>query len=827
MKGNVTPTVKEVLKVASQEARAYDYKRLEPEHVLLAILINNANNAVDILHELKVDIDKIFNEVSDHINNNNINPVIGTIRKEIPPTEPTKKILKYAVTVSKDMESDVVDVEHVLLSLLISQTKARDMLNKNKVNYPDFLNKIYQNKNAKNPNPMEEYNEADDSLNSEELKAKNKNSKTPVLDNFCADITNNAKLGKIDPVIGREKEIKRVSQILSRRKKNNPVLIGEAGVGKSTIVEGLALLISQGACPTSLADNQIYSLNIAAVVAGTKYRGQFEARMKGILEELIANPQIILFIDELHTIVGAGNSSGAQDMSNIFKPALARGEIQVIGATTLDEFRENIEKDGALTRRFQQVLVKEPNLEETEIVLNNIKDKYEDFHKVSYTEEAIKECVRMADRYITDRAMPDKAIDVMDECGATTNVDLTKPEHITELEDQKKEVIEEKKLVVKKQEYEKAAKLRESENKLTIKIEKAIKDWKNSINEDRTIITGDIVAEVVSLMTGIPLNKISSEENKRLAKMGDTLKTKVIGQDEAIIKVCKAIQRNKLGIGNIDKPIGSFIFLGNTGVGKTHLTKVIAEYLFGDSDSLIRIDMGEYMEKFNVTRLIGAPPGYVGYEEGGKLTEQVRRKPHSVVLFDEIEKAHPDVFNLMLNILDEGYITDSLGRKINFRNTLIIMTSNIGVKEVAQFGNRMGYASPNAKMDDQKRVEQILNKSVKDKFKPEFLNRLDDIVIFNQLKEEEILQMVEIEMNIVKKRIAEKGYLIDITKKALEYVAQEGYSKEYGARPLRRAIQNLIEDRIAEEIMSGNLNAGDTLKIGFNKSATPNLTFKV
>jgi ATP-dependent Clp protease ATP-binding subunit ClpC len=825
MNVNVTPKVKEILRIATTEARTYDFKVLEPEHVLLAILIENTNMCIDYLTVLRIDIDKVFGEVSDYLNNANLNPVVAARKRHIPPSLETKFLLEN----SKEMvvllnDGDAVDVHHILLSILdMEGTMACAILNDNKLTFKTLINQILNEKD----NMDEDFNEMSPFSSNEPTRDKSgKKSRTQVLDNFCVNISERAGEGKIDPVIGRDKEIKRVAQILSRRKKNNPVIIGEPGVGKSTIVEGLAKLIVEGEAPSCLADKEIRALNMAAIVAGTKYRGQFESRMKNLLDELVANPQVILFIDELHTIVGAGNSSGSQDMSNILKPALARGDIQVIGATTLDEFRENIEKDGALTRRFQQVMVKEPTLEETETILMNVKDKYEDHHNVIYTKEAVQECVKMADRYISDRAMPDKALDILDECGSTTTVDIEKPKHIIDLEIKIKEVHKEKLRLVKKQNYEQAADLRNEGEKLENELVEAKIIWEENIAKDRKEVTPEMVAEVTSLMTGIPLNKISSEENKRLSDMDSVLKAKVIGQDPAIDKVCKAIRRNKLGIGDINKPIGSFIFLGNTGVGKTHLTKVIAEHLFGDSESLIRIDMGEYTEKFNVTRLIGSPPGYVGYEEGGKLTERVRRNPYSVILFDEIEKAHPDIFNIMLNILDEGYITDTLGRKINFRNTLIIMTSNIGVKEVSQFGNQMGFSSPISKLDDQKRVEEILSKSVKKAFKPEFLNRLDDIVVFNQLGEEEILAMVEIEMNKVKKRVLERGYEIKISKPAMEYIGKEGYNKEYGARPLRRAIQNLIEDRISEEIIQGNLKEGGKLKIGFNKNVVPNLTFK-
>jgi ATP-dependent Clp protease ATP-binding subunit ClpC len=689
------------------------------------------------------------------------------------------------------------------------------------VDYNNFKEHIMMNKDEEITNSFgaDDFDEMDDSKEQpKKKKGKSGTNKTPVLDNFCRDISKAAEDGAIDPVVGRSDEIQRVSTILSRRKKNNPVLIGEPGVGKTSIVEGLAQLIKEKKAPRVLLDKRIYSLDLASIVAGTKYRGQFEERMKAILEELKDNPDVILFIDELHTIVGAGNASGSLDASNIFKPALARGEIQVIGATTLDEFRENIEKDGALTRRFQNVLVEEPTLDETVTILMNIKERYEDHHKVEYTDEAILECVKMADRYVTERAMPDKAIDVLDEAGAVTNVDMDIPEEIKNLEEKKSNIENEKYDVVAKQQYEKAAKLRDDERKIEEAIEKAKKDWLSKLDKKRTIVDVDLVAEVVSNMTGIPLSKVGSKETSKLANMENDLRGSVIGQDDAVEKVSKSIKRNRLGIRRKTKPIGSFIFLGPTGVGKTHLAKLLAEYVFGDKDALVRVDMSEYMEKFSVSRLIGAPPGYVGYEEGGKLTEAIRRKPYSVVLFDEIEKAHEDVFNLMLQLLDEGQLTDSLGRKIDFKNTLIILTSNVGVKELSQFGKSVGFQTGDTVAKQEERSRQIIQKALKNKFKPEFLNRIDDTIIFNSLKKEDIDQIIDIEMKDVAANLLELGYKVELDKKAKDYIAEQGFEPEYGARPLARAIQRYVEDPISEEVILGNIQEGDTIKVSYNKT---------
>lgn len=594
-------------------------------------------------------------------------------------------------------------------------------------------------------------------------------------------------------------------------------MIGEPGVGKTSIVEGLALLIKEGNAPRTISNKKIYALDLAAIVAGTKYRGQFEERMKAILEECKSNPDIILFIDELHTIIGAGNASGSLDASNIFKPALARGEIQVVGATTLDEYRENIEKDGALTRRFQQILVDEPTLEETKTILMNIKDKYEKHHKVTYTNEAIDECVKLSARYIMERSMPDKAIDVMDEAGAATNVSVDKPQQIKDLEAKKNEIIERKKDVVQKQKYEEAAKLRDDEDRINQQLNDAIKEWSNKLDKKLTIVDVEQIAEVVATMTGIPLQKISVQENKRLVNMDKEIMESIIGQDEAVIKVVKAIKRSRIGIKDKNKPVGSFIFLGPTGVGKTELAKQLALQVFGDAEALVRLDMSEYMEKYSVSRMIGAPPGYVGYEQGGQLTEKIRRKPHSVILFDEIEKAHDDVFNLLLQLLDEGQLTDGLGRKVNFKNSLIIMTSNIGVKEINSIGKSIGFQTDLTIANEEAKNKSIIEKCLKKKFRPEFLNRIDDSIIFNSLTEADIHKIIYKEIQKLDERIVEVGFKLKINKAAVEFLAKEGYDTEYGARPLARTIQRYVEDPVADDILNGKIKDGDTIKITFDK----------
>ena len=804
-------------------AKEMDDVNVRPEHITLSIIKDNDNKCIDILETLGVDINILYDLVYDHLNKSDLTPRLVNAKKLKRPFCKTTKLIFNSVDEECDGIGDtMIDTTHLMLSILKNNTQSKKIILNMGVNYKSFKQMIKQmREDINNSAEEEEYDNFghDGGQGGKKSKGKISATKTPVLDNFCRDISKAVDDGKIDHVIGREKEIKRVSQILSRRKKNNPILIGEPGVGKTSIVEGLAQLIKDGKAPITLLDKKLYSLDLASIVAGTKYRGQFEERMKAILEELKKNPDVVLFIDEIHTIVGAGNASGSLDASNIFKPALARGEVQVIGATTLDEFRENIEKDGALTRRFQQVLIEEPSLEETITILKNIRDRYEAHHKVTYTDAAIEECVKMADRYISDRAMPDKAIDIMDEAGSSTNVNVETPEEIKQLELKIDAIKEEKMLVVTKQKYEKAAALRDEERKINEELTKAKDIWIESMAKEQTIVDVDLISEVVSMMTGIPLSKISTQESKQLLKLDADLMGKVIGQDEAVSKVVKAIKRSRIGIKDHKKPIGSFIFLGPTGVGKTYLAKLLAEHVFGDEDTLLRIDMSEYMEKFTVSRLIGPPPGYVGYEEGGQLTEKVRRKPHSVILFDEIEKAHDDVFNLLLQLLDEGHLTDGLGRKIDFKNTLIIMTSNVGVKDLSQFGKGLGFNTGAEIANEEERARNIIEKALKKKFKPEFLNRIDDTIIFNGLKSEDIHKIIYNELENLEERINEMGFELKLGENAIKYLADKGYDPEYGARPLARTIQRYVEDPIADEVLSGNASEGDTLRIDYDEKS--------
>ena len=848
-KREVVKKVKTIMTLAQQEAKNNADRELKPEHIMLGILQEETNRANKIIKSMGIDTNSLYDLTSEHLRHSNISTSLSDIKKmRLPLDNNSNKIMKGVDEMSEMMGDLHIDTTHIVLSLL-SETKLPlvKLLINNGLKYKDFKKRIedYHNNgedltdyekeklkdmekkakqikdSIKNSLPFDDDESgtmSDGPSKGKMKRVKKEASKTPVLDNFCRDISKTAEEGGLDPVVGRSKEIKRVSQILARRKKNNPILIGDPGVGKTAIVEGLAMLIKDSKAPRVLLDKRIFSLDLASMVAGTKYRGQFEERMKAILEELKDNKDIVLFIDEIHTIVGAGNASGSMDAANIFKPALARGEIQVIGATTLDEFREHVEKDGALTRRFQQVLVDEPTLEETKIILNNIKTRYEDHHKVKYTDEAIEECVKLSDRYIMDRAMPDKAIDVLDEAGATTNINHEAPENIKRLEERKETIKQEKLEVVNKQKYEEAAKLRDEERKVNEELDSAKSEWIENLDKTRSTVDVDLVAEVVSMMSGIPLNKISSQETKRLMTMDKELTGRVIGQDDAVDKVVKAIKRNRLGIKDKTKPIGSFIFLGPTGVGKTYLAKLLAEQIFGDADSLVRVDMSEYMEKHAVSRLIGPPPGYVGYEEGGQLTEKIRRKPYSVILFDEIEKAHDDVFNLLLQLLDEGQLTDGLGRKVNFKNTLIILTSNIGVKELNSFGKDMGFKTNATIANEEEKARSIIEKALKKKFKPEFLNRLDDTIIFNSLKKENIHKIIYAELQKLQDRVKEElNIIVKINKSAVEYVANEGYDEAYGARPLGRAIQKYIEDPVADEILNGKYNDGDTIKISFDK----------
>ena len=826
MNREIIPKLKKIISEAKHEAKSMDDIVVKPEHILISILSDDNNGCSDALKNMKISLSLLNDIIVFELRNTNLTPRIDSNSKITMPFSKESRLLFKSVDYeAENLGDNHIDTTHLMMAILNTKNKItiRKVLNSSGIYYENFTKTVKEMrdilddvKGASGDSEDFDYSGSEDSAKDKKSK-RNTPSKTPVLDNFCTDITKMVDENKIDPVVGRSNEIKRVIQILSRRKKNNPVLIGEAGVGKSSIAEGIALLIKSGSAPRTLIDKKIYSLDLASVVAGTKYRGQFEERIKAILDELKANQDIILFIDELHTFIGAGGASGSLDASNMFKPALARGEIQVIGATTLDEFREHIEKDSALTRRFQQVLVEATTNEETNIILNNIKDKYEKYHSVSYTPEAIEECVKMADRYITDRAMPDKAIDVLDEAGASTNISLEKPENIKKLETKREEILKRKLEVVQQQKYEEAAELRDDERKVNEELAKAKENWLNSLDKKKTIVGVELIAETVSMMTGIPLSKISSQENKKLMAMDKELMGRVIGQDEAVIKVIKAIKRNRLGIRNRNKPIGSFIFLGQTGVGKTHLTKLLTDEIFGDSDSLIRIDMSEYMEKHSVSKLIGSPPGYVGYEQGGQLTEKVRRKPYSVILFDEIEKAHDDVFNILLQLLDEGQLTDSFGRKINFKNCLVILTSNVGAKELSSFGKSMGFQTVETIANEEERNRSIIEKALKNKFKPEFLNRLDEIIVFNSLKEVDIHKIIYIELAKLRDRIKEMGYDIKIQKSAVEFVAKNGYDEKYGARPLNRAIQKYIEDPIADEILNGNFKEGETINITLDK----------
>ncbi len=661
---------------------------------------------------------------------------------------------------------------------------------------------------------LEDDEDDDRSFGSKKGEAK---SKTPVLDTYSRDLTKMAEEGRLDPIVGREKEIERVSQILSRRKKNNPILIGEPGVGKSSIAEGLALRIVQRKVSRLLFNKRVVMLDLASMVAGTKYRGQFEERIKALMAEMEKEPDVILFIDEIHTIIGAGGASGSLDASNMLKPALARGEIQIIGATTLDEYRKHIEKDGALERRFQKVQVEPATAEETVQILNNIKERYESHHNVTYTDDAIKACVDLTERYLNDRFLPDKAIDALDEVGARVHIsNINVPKEITDIERKIIEIKDKKNDVIRSQKYEEAAKLRDVERQLNTDLEKARKSWEEDQKNHRQKVDEDNVAEVVAMMSGIPVTKVSQNENEKLAKMGDSISGKVIGQDEAVKKIVKAIQRGRVGLKDPNKPIGSFMFLGPTGVGKTQLAKVLAKYLFDSEDALIRIDMSEYMEKFAVSRLVGAPPGYVGHDEGGQLTEKVRRKPYSVVLLDEIEKAHPEVFNLLLQVLDDGQLTDSLGRKVNFKNTIIIMTSNTGSRQLKEFGTGVGFSTKNKIAAVEEETKAVIEKELKKKFAPEFLNRVDDVVMFNSLDKENINQIIKIELDRLVERVEKMEFKLNITDAAIDYIASEGFDPQYGARPLKRAIQRHVEDVLTEEIIQSNPDKGSNLNLDYN-----------
>ena len=820
MEAKFSNRVKEVISLSREEALRLGHDYIGTEHLLLGMIREGEGVAVSILKKLGVPLDELRNSIERAVKGTATHNVKNLAN--IPLTRQSEKVLKITYLEAKIFKSQLIGTEHLLLSILRDEDNiATQILNKFDTNY-DSVKEMLEFQTDSGPRSKAEADDPDDDgsklfgsssgSSSGTSKSTGEKSRTPVLDNFGRDLTKMAEDDKLDPIIGREKEIERVAQILSRRKKNNPILIGEPGVGKTAIAEGLALRIVQKKVSRVLFNKRVVTLDLASLVAGTKYRGQFEERMKAVMNELEKSPSVILFIDELHTIVGAGGASGSLDASNMFKPALARGEIQCIGATTLDEYRQYIEKDGALARRFQMVMVDATSPEETIQILENIKDKYEDHHNVVYTKEAIEACVKLSDRYISDRFLPDKAIDILDEAGARVHINnIHVPEEILKLEEEVEHIKIEKNRVVKSQKYEEAAQLRDKEKKLLEQLENAKIKWEEESKTKRYTVEEDNVAEVIAMMTVIPAKRIAQNEGIKLLNMGEELQAKVIGQEQAIKKLTKAIQRTRVGLKDPKKPIGSFIFLGPTGVGKTELAKMLATYLFDKDDALIRIDMSEYMEKFSVSRLVGAPPGYVGYEEGGQLTEKVRRKPYSVVLLDEIEKAHPDVFNILLQVLDDGILTDGLGRRVDFRNTIIIMTSNIGVRDLKDFGAGIGF-SPKAKQQSMDEVmKSTIQSALRKAFSPEFLNRLDDVVVFNSLDKSHIHKIIEISLGKLFSRITDLGYQIELTDKAKDFLSEKGYDQQYGARPLNRAIQKYLEDALAEEILKGELSDGDVI----------------
>ncbi len=823
MEAKFSNRVKEVISLSREEALRLGHDYIGTEHLLLGIIREGEGVAVAVLRKLGVPLDGLRGEI-EKISKGTATHEIKNLAN-IPLTRASEKVLKITYLEAKVFKAQLIGTEHLLLSILRDPDNlATQILNKYDVTY-DVVKEMleYQNEqptaSSDTDDPDEEsskmFGAAGGAGAGKEKKGAEK-SRTPVLDNFGRDLTKLAEDNKLDPIVGREKEIERVAQILSRRKKNNPILIGEPGVGKTAIAEGLALRIVQKKVSRVLFGKRVVTLDLASLVAGTKYRGQFEERMKAVMNELEKSPDVILFIDELHTIVGAGGASGSLDASNMFKPALARGEIQCIGATTLDEYRQYIEKDGALARRFQMVMVDSTTPEETIQILDNIKEKYEDHHHVVYTKEAIEACVKLSDRYISDRFLPDKAIDVMDEAGARVHINnIHVPDEIIKLEEAIEDVKKEKNRVVKSQKYEEAAQLRDKEKKLMEQLDLAKGRWEEKTRTEKYTVTEDNVADVIGMMTGIPTNRIAQKESKKLLNMGEELSGKVIGQEEAIKRLVKAIQRTRVGLKDPKKPIGSFIFLGPTGVGKTELAKVLATYLFDKDDSLVRIDMSEYMEKFSVSRLVGAPPGYVGYEEGGQLTEKVRRKPYSVVLLDEIEKAHPDVFNILLQVLDDGILTDGLGRRVDFRNTIIIMTSNIGVRDLKDFGSGIGFATKAKRENEEEVMKTTIQNALKRAFSPEFLNRLDDVIVFNSLQREHIHKIIDITLGKLFSRITALGYEVELTEKAKDFLAEKGYDQQFGARPLNRAIQKYLEDPVAEEILKGEIEEGGVILADF------------
>jgi len=838
MDNNFSTQVKEIISYSREEALRLGNDFIGAEHLMLGLIRDQENTAIKVLRQLNVNLGELRKEIELAVKDKSGKNIANI--NSLPLTKQAEKVIRVTVLEAKALKSPMVETEHLLLSILKNKENiATQILNQFDVDYDLFRNELGMvGSSPSSPSsPSSEYQEeGDDDFDDEKgrggfgggTKSKptsTSKSKTPVLDNFGRDITKLAEQDALDPIVGRDAEIERVSQILSRRKKNNPILIGEPGVGKTAIVEGLALRIVQRKVSRVLFDKRVISLDLAALVAGTKYRGQFEERMKAIMNELEKNRDVILFIDEIHTIVGAGGASGSLDASNIFKPALARGELQCIGASTLDEYRMHIEKDGALDRRFQKVIIEPPSVADTITILNNIKSKYEDYHSVIYDQEAIEACVRLSDRYMTDRLLPDKAIDVLDEVGARVHLkNISVPEDIVDLEKQIEEVKNEKNRVVKSQRFEEAASLRDTEKKLGEALDKAKLNWEEDSKNKRFPINEEHIAEVISMMTGIPVKRMVEAETTKLRKMAEDMRGQVIGQEDAIGKVVKAIQRNRVGLKDPKKPIGTFIFLGPTGVGKTELARALARNMFDSEESLIRIDMSEYMEKFAVSRLIGAPPGYVGYEEGGQLTEKVRRKPYCVILLDEIEKAHPDIYNILLQVLDDGILTDGLGRKVDFKNTLIIMTSNIGARQLKEFGDGVGFATATRMEQTDENNRSVIEKALKRTFSPEFLNRIDDVVVFNSLTKDNIYLIIDIIMKHVLGRLVNLGLNLVLTSEAKDFIADKGYDVQFGARPLHRAIQKYIEDPLAEEILNHSVKEGDTLVGDIDKEKT-GLTF--
>ena len=833
MDDNFSPRVKDVITYSKEEALRLGHDYIGTEHLMLGILRDGGGKAISILNSIEVDLDNLRKKVEI------LNPAIidsssiQNSKKNLHLTRQAERALKTTFLEAKLFQSDLINTAHLLLCILRNEndptTKLLINLNINydlvKEQFKLMLANDSEYDEISSSSSFPDEKDSNDSSNKSNPfttssdSGKNKKSKTPVLDNFGRDVTNLAENNELDPVVGREKEIERVSQILSRRKKNNPLLIGEPGVGKSAIAEGLALRIVQKKVSRVLYGKRVVTLDLASLVAGTKYRGQFEERMKAVMNEIEKNDNIILFIDEIHTIVGAGGATGSLDASNMFKPALARGDIQCIGATTLDEYRQNIEKDGALERRFQKIIIEETTVEETYEILKNIKDKYENHHNVTYTDDALKACVDLTKRYVTDRFLPDKAIDALDEAGSRVHINnMNVPQNIIKLENDLENIIVLKNSVVKKQKYEEAARLRDDEKRIERDLISAQNEWDEQSKLNRIKVDESHISEVVSMISGVPVSKIFNKEKSKLSKLNNIIGNKLIGQKNAIEKVVKAIQRNRAGLKIVEKPIGSFIFLGQTGVGKTQLAKILASEIFESEDNLIRIDMSEYMEKFAVSRLIGAPPGYVGYEEGGQLSEKVRRKPYSVILLDEVEKAHPDIFNMLLQVLDEGFLTDSLGRKINFQNTIIIMTSNIGARQIKDFGTGVGFSTNSQKAQNSDIEKGIIENSLKKTFSPEFLNRVDEIVVFNSLEKNDIRKIVDIEISKLVDRVTNLGYKISITEKAKDFICENGYDKKNGARPLNRAIQKFIENLIAEEIVNNKIKEGDELYIDHLKT---------